>query len=120
MAVGFLEPCGMNTPHTHPRVTEIQCNVNGTIRTGMITENGGRFIMTDLQPGGMTIFPQGSIHFQINEGCDATGLVRRGIQQRGPPACSRWRNGSSVSLPTSSRPLSVTSVLKRCTASTPW
>jgi oxalate decarboxylase/phosphoglucose isomerase-like protein (cupin superfamily) len=61
----------MNTPHTHPRATEIQYNVNGTIRTGMITENGGRFIMTDLQPGGMTIFPQGSIHFQINEGCGA-------------------------------------------------
>jgi oxalate decarboxylase/phosphoglucose isomerase-like protein (cupin superfamily) len=71
LAVGFLEPCGMNTPHTHPRATEIQYNVNGTIRTGMITENGGRFIMTDLQPGGMTIFPQGSIHFQINEGCGA-------------------------------------------------
>ncbi|KAJ7835530.1 RmlC-like cupin domain-containing protein [Mycena olivaceomarginata] len=75
MAVGFLEPCGMNTPHTHPRATEIQYNVNGTIRTGMITENGGRFIMTDLQPGGMTIFPQGSIHFQINEGCEPALFV---------------------------------------------
>jgi len=75
MAVGILEPCGMNTPHTHPRATEIQYNVNGTIRTGMITENGGRFIMTDLKPGGMTIFPQGSIHFQINEGCEPAIFV---------------------------------------------
>ncbi|KAJ7314577.1 RmlC-like cupin domain-containing protein, partial [Mycena albidolilacea] len=65
----------MNTPHTHPRVTEIQYNVNGTICTGMITENGGRFIMTDLQPSGMIIFPQGSIHFQINEGCEPALFV---------------------------------------------
>ncbi|KAJ7235626.1 RmlC-like cupin domain-containing protein [Mycena haematopus] len=76
MAVGILEPCGMNTPHTHPRATEIQFNVNGTtIRTGMITENGGRFIMTDLEPGQMTIFPQGSIHFQLNEGCSPAVFV---------------------------------------------
>ncbi|KAF7362193.1 RmlC-like cupin [Mycena venus] len=76
MAVGILEPCGMNTPHTHPRATEILFNTNGTtIRTGMITENGGRFIMTDLSPGGMTIFPQGSVHFQVNEGCDPAVFV---------------------------------------------
>ncbi|KAJ7122564.1 RmlC-like cupin domain-containing protein [Mycena crocata] len=75
MAVGILEPCAMNTPHTHPRATEIQFNVNGTIRTGMITENQARFIMTELQPGGMTIFPQGSVHFQINEGCEPAMFV---------------------------------------------
>ncbi|KAJ6560728.1 RmlC-like cupin domain-containing protein [Mycena sp. CBHHK59/15] len=75
MAVGFLAPCAMNTPHTHPRATEIQISVNGTIRTGMITENGARFIMTELKPGGMTIFPQGSVHFQINEGCEPAMFV---------------------------------------------
>ncbi|KAJ6469465.1 RmlC-like cupin domain-containing protein [Mycena sanguinolenta] len=85
MAVGILEPCGMNTPHTHPRATEIQYNVNGTIRTGMITENGGRFIMTDLQPGQMTIFPQGSIHFQINEGCEPALFVS-GLNSEDPGA----------------------------------
>ncbi|KAJ7183538.1 RmlC-like cupin [Mycena filopes] len=70
MAAGLLEPCSMNTPHTHPRATEMQFSVNGTIRTGMITENTSRFIMTELPPGSMTIFPVGSIHFQINDGCD--------------------------------------------------
>ncbi|KAJ7631868.1 hypothetical protein DFH06DRAFT_1438206 [Mycena polygramma] len=39
--------------------------INGTLRTGMITENGGRFIMTELPPGSMTIFPMGSAHFQV-------------------------------------------------------
>ncbi|KAJ7913005.1 RmlC-like cupin [Mycena leptocephala] len=58
MAVGFLDGCSINTPHTHPRATEIQFSVNGTIRTGMITENNSRFIMTEIKPGGITIFPR--------------------------------------------------------------
>jgi hypothetical protein len=57
MAVGFLDACSINTPHTHPRATEMQFSVNGTITTGMITENGARFITTELPPGSMTIFP---------------------------------------------------------------
>ncbi|KAJ7835544.1 RmlC-like cupin domain-containing protein, partial [Mycena olivaceomarginata] len=75
MAIGFLDACSMNTPHMHPRATEMQYSVNGTIRTGMITENGGRFIMTELPPGSMTIFPQGSIHFQVNDGCEPALFV---------------------------------------------
>ncbi|KAJ7082919.1 RmlC-like cupin domain-containing protein [Mycena belliarum] len=75
MAVGFLDACSMNTPHTHPRATEIQFSVNGTIRTGMITENGARFIMTEIPAGSMTIFPMGSVHFQINEGCEPAMFV---------------------------------------------
>ncbi|KAK6996814.1 RmlC-like cupin [Favolaschia claudopus] len=75
MAIGILDACSMNTPHTHPRATEMQFSVNGTIRTGMITENNARFIMTDLPPGSMTIFPQGSIHFQFNDGCSPALFV---------------------------------------------
>ncbi|KAJ7651161.1 hypothetical protein FB45DRAFT_997827 [Roridomyces roridus] len=75
MAVGFLDACSMNTPHTHPRATEMQFSVNGTIRTGMITENGARFILNEIQPGQMTIFPMGSIHFQINDGCEPITFV---------------------------------------------
>ncbi|KAJ7131943.1 RmlC-like cupin domain-containing protein [Mycena filopes] len=86
MAIGILEPCGLNTPHTHPRATEIQFNVNGTtIRTGMITENNARFVMTDLSPGGMTIFPQGSVHFQMNEGC-TPALFVSGFNSEDPGA----------------------------------
>ncbi|KAJ6520807.1 hypothetical protein DFH09DRAFT_1048263 [Mycena vulgaris] len=75
MAAGFLDACSMNTPHMHPRATEMQISINSTIRTGMITENGGRFIMTDLPPGSMTIFPMGSIHFQVNDGCSPALFV---------------------------------------------
>ncbi|KAJ7755897.1 RmlC-like cupin domain-containing protein [Mycena metata] len=75
MTVGFLGPCGINTPHTHPRATEINFSVNGTLRTGMLAENGARFIVNDLPPGSMTVFPQGSVHFEVNTGCEAAMFV---------------------------------------------
>lgn len=58
MAVGFLEACGMNTPHTHPRASEFLFSVNGTIQSGMIEENGARFVPTVVSPGSGVIFPQ--------------------------------------------------------------
>ncbi|KAJ7505641.1 hypothetical protein B0H11DRAFT_1850878 [Mycena galericulata] len=75
MAAGLLDACSMNTPHTHPRATEMQFSVNNTIRTGMITENGARFIINEVPPGSMTIFPKGSIHFQVNDGCEPALFV---------------------------------------------
>jgi oxalate decarboxylase/phosphoglucose isomerase-like protein (cupin superfamily) len=69
IAVGYLEGCGLNTPHTHPRATEIQYAVNGTIRSGMLQENGARFVFNDIPAGSATVFPKGSIHFQINLEC---------------------------------------------------
>jgi oxalate decarboxylase/phosphoglucose isomerase-like protein (cupin superfamily) len=70
MSVGFLGPCGLNTPHIHPRATEFNFAVNGTLRTGMIQENGVRVVTNDIGPGQATIFPRGSIHFEQNVGCE--------------------------------------------------
>ncbi|KAJ6619942.1 RmlC-like cupin domain-containing protein [Mycena sp. CBHHK59/15] len=67
MTVGFMGPCALNTPHTHPRATEINFSVNGTLRTGMLAENGARFVVNDLPPGSMTVFPEGAIHFEMND-----------------------------------------------------
>ncbi|KAJ7117671.1 RmlC-like cupin domain-containing protein [Mycena epipterygia] len=75
MTVGFLGPCGMNTPHTHPHATEINFSVNGTLRTGLLTENGARFVVNDLNPGMMTVFPKGAIHFEMNTGCEPAMFV---------------------------------------------
>ncbi|KAJ7180840.1 RmlC-like cupin [Mycena filopes] len=75
MTVGFLGPCGINTPHTHPRATEINFSVNGTLRTGMLAENGARFVVNDLPAGSMTVFPQGSVHFEMNTGCEPAMFV---------------------------------------------
>ncbi len=69
MAVGFLGPCGYVTPHTHPRATEIAYAVNGTMQVGFLQENGARFVFNEIGPGQATIFPKGSIHFEMNNGC---------------------------------------------------
>jgi len=75
MAIGQMAPCGMNTPHTHPRATEFLFLVNGQMEVGFIEENGARFVINDLTPGQGTIFPQGSIHYQINLGCEPLTFV---------------------------------------------
>lgn len=39
-AVGFLNPCSMNSPHTHLRATEFFTVVQGKFQTGFMLENG--------------------------------------------------------------------------------
>lgn len=75
LSVGFLGPCGLNTPHTHPRATEFNFAVNGTLRVGMMAENDGRFVMNTVNPGQATLFPRGAIHFEQNLGCDPVFFV---------------------------------------------
>jgi oxalate decarboxylase/phosphoglucose isomerase-like protein (cupin superfamily) len=75
MAIGQMAPCGMNTPHTHPRATEFLFLVNGNMEAGFIEENGARFVTNTLTPGQGTIFPKGSIHYQINAGCEPLTFV---------------------------------------------
>lgn len=80
--LGFLEPCGMNTAHVHPRATEYYVVAEGKISTGMILENGllapGKGtgeIRTELEKFQGTVFPQGSIHYQFNSGCERAVFV---------------------------------------------
>lgn len=75
LAVGQMAPCGMNTPHTHPRATEFLFLVNGQMEVGFIEENGARFVGNTLTQGQGTIFPKGSIHFQVNLGCEPITFV---------------------------------------------
>jgi hypothetical protein len=64
-----MEGCGMNIPHTHPRATEINIAINGTLRTGMLAENGARFVFNDVPAGSAAVFPKGAIHFEMNLEC---------------------------------------------------
>jgi len=75
MTVGFIAPCGINLPHTHPRATEINIIIAGSFRAGFFLENGARFIGHNLTSGMMTIFPQGSIHFEQNLECQPATFV---------------------------------------------
>ncbi|VDB87625.1 unnamed protein product [Peniophora sp. CBMAI 1063] len=75
MTIGFLGPCGMNSPHTHPRATEINFSINTTLRGGVLVENGARFAEIDIRPGTATVFPQGAIHFEMNPSCEEAMFV---------------------------------------------
>ncbi|KAF9645283.1 spherulin 1a [Thelephora ganbajun] len=75
MAIGHMAPCGMNSPHTHPRATELLYVVNGEIEAGFIEENGARFVSNTVTQGQGTIFPKGSIHYQVNTGCEPVTFV---------------------------------------------
>jgi len=68
--VGFLGPCAMNTPHTHPRATEFNFVTNGTLTGGLLSENGAKFIINKIPAGSATIFPMGAIHFEFNNDCE--------------------------------------------------
>lgn len=86
MAVGFLGPCGFNTPHVHPRATELQIVVSGRLIVEMLPENGvfntpgvatsGRRVITNtVNAFGMTPFYMGSVHTQFNPDCTNATFV---------------------------------------------
>jgi len=86
MAVGFLGPCGFNTPHVHNRATELQIVTSGKIITEMLPENGvfvipgdaksgRRVIRNELSQFQMQPFYQGSVHTQFNPTCDDATFV---------------------------------------------
>lgn len=69
MSVGFVGPCGFNTPHTHPRGAELNIVVQGSLLTEHIIENGGTLIRNRLNQYQMSVFPQGAIHTEFNPDC---------------------------------------------------
>ncbi|KAI4289922.1 MAG: hypothetical protein L6R35_000795 [Caloplaca aegaea] len=75
MVLGFLGPCGFNTPHTHPRSTELNLVVRGTLETQFTCENGARTIHNTLGTNQMTAFPQGALHTEFNLNCEDTVFV---------------------------------------------
>lgn len=75
MAVGFLGPCGFNTPHTHPRGTELNIPVVGRLNTTFILENGANRINNIVDTFQMTVFPQGTLHQEFNPDCGETIFV---------------------------------------------
>ncbi|KAF5347141.1 hypothetical protein D9757_014453 [Collybiopsis confluens] len=75
-AISFVEPCGLNIPHTHPRANEIFINIEGILDTGFVMENGfSTEIETQLGKYQGTVFPMGSIHYQQNPTCDPAVFV---------------------------------------------
>lgn len=65
MTVGFIGPCGFNTPHTHPRSSEINIIVEGRLGTESVAENGVEPIANTLEKYQMTVFPKGAVHTEV-------------------------------------------------------
>ncbi|KAK7750265.1 hypothetical protein SLS62_007782 [Diatrype stigma] len=85
MAIGFVNPCGLNTPHSHPRASEFLTVVQGTLVAGLVLEQdpGGAGNVAGTEPTGPIplvnatlglyegfLFPQGESHFQFNPTCE--------------------------------------------------
>lgn len=75
MTVGFLGPCGFNTPHTHPRSAELNILIEGRMSTQFFLENGARTVSNTLIPMQMTTFPLGSLHTEFNPDCSRATFV---------------------------------------------
>jgi hypothetical protein len=75
MTLGFLGPCGFNTPHVHPRSSQINVVVEGRLITNHKLENGARVIANELDLYQMTIFPMGATHTEFNPDCGNATFV---------------------------------------------
>jgi hypothetical protein len=82
MTLAFLEPCGINTPHIHPRATEFLVLVEGSnLQFGSFLENGlvspgqNPEVAGTLERYQGTVFSSGSIHYQFNNGCQKAVFV---------------------------------------------
>ncbi|KAK3675396.1 hypothetical protein LTR78_004906 [Recurvomyces mirabilis] len=77
MSMGFMNPCGMNTPHTHNRATELLIVVQGNnVHTSFIQESGlVTPITTTLNQYQGAVLPIGSIHYEFNDSCEPAVFV---------------------------------------------
>ncbi|CAF0975502.1 unnamed protein product [Rotaria sordida] len=75
MNYAYVEPCGLVAPHIHPRAASMIIACNGTFLTGYWVENSTAPVINTLQPGDATVFPQGSVHFEFNMGCEPAVFI---------------------------------------------
>lgn len=90
-AVGFVNPCGLNTPHWHPRANEILTVVQGELVGALILEDDSGAgnvvgakppvigaqaqINTTLSNYTSMLFPKGLVHWQFNPNCEPAVFV---------------------------------------------
>jgi oxalate decarboxylase/phosphoglucose isomerase-like protein (cupin superfamily) len=68
-------PCGIVTPHIHPRGTELYHLLKGSLLVGILEENGGRYIENNVTMGQVAIVPMGLLHYVQNLGCTNTTFL---------------------------------------------
>jgi len=90
-AVGFVNACGLNTPHWHPRANEFLTVVQGTLQGVILLENDSGFgsvvggeppargsytqVESTLSNYTGMVFPKGLVHWQFNPECEPAVFV---------------------------------------------
>lgn len=79
LTMGGLGPCGLFLPHIHPRANEFFFVTEGEVDFGVQHETGlfknlgpNPEITGKLTNNMATVFPKGSVHFQVNNSPDCT------------------------------------------------
>ncbi|GMH21967.1 hypothetical protein Nepgr_023810 [Nepenthes gracilis] len=62
-----LAPGGLNPPHSHPRATQLDIVIEGTVMIGFVT-TGNVFYSKVLRKGELFVVPRGLVHFEKNIG----------------------------------------------------
>lgn len=91
---------GFNTPHTHPRATELAIVVKGRMISEFVAEMFARKIRNEHGTYSMVVFPQGALHLEFNPYC--TEMVRWfhfTFNQRRSKSNSAFQNSTNSPLP---------------------
>ncbi|KAF6165456.1 hypothetical protein GIB67_017938 [Kingdonia uniflora] len=93
---------GVNSPHTHPRASEILTVLEGTLYVCFVTSNPeNRMIAKTLQKGDAFVFPVGLIHFQRNVGYgNAVAIAALSSQNPGVISIAKAVLGSTLRIAT--------------------
>ncbi|XP_074287550.1 germin-like protein [Silene latifolia] len=82
-----IAPGGLNGPHIHPRGTQVQTMLEGTLFVGFVTSdlpNGeNKFFTKVLNKGDVFVSPQGLIHFELNIG-DTAAVSMHAFSSQNP------------------------------------
>ncbi|XP_058005443.1 germin-like protein 8-11 [Hevea brasiliensis] len=78
-----LDQIGLNSPHIHPRATEILAVLEGTLYVGFVTSNPNRLITKVLNARDVFVFPIGLMHFQFNIG-NTNAIAIIGLSSQNP------------------------------------
>jgi quercetin dioxygenase-like cupin family protein len=77
-------PLGVNTPHTHPRATELLTVLEGILYLGFVTSNPNRLFAKVVKKGDVFVFPKGMIHFQMNLVHDKPAAALSSLSSQNP------------------------------------
>jgi oxalate decarboxylase/phosphoglucose isomerase-like protein (cupin superfamily) len=92
-----MGPCAGNTPHTHPRGSEISYVLRGNITFGMVEENAGRnnLVIRNITEGQTIHVPTGLLHFSMNTGCTPAAFLAN-FATKDPGTQTMWASMMAV------------------------